>query len=1328
VTGVSTGTTTVTASAAASNIAPTTASITVAPATPTSITISSGGTQSAAVGTAFGTALAVTVKDQNGAVIPNSPVVFTAVPGGSGQSGTFSNSTGTITVNTNASGVATAGTFTANGKIGAYTVTVTAGPAPAATFNLTNTPGAASKFSVSAPANATSGAAFAITVTAQDSFGNTATGYAGTVKITSSDAQATLPANAGLTSGVGTFNVTLKNGGNQTVTATDTVTSSITGVSGAIAVAGPLPATHFSISAPSTVTQGASFNITVTALDTNNATASTYAGTVHFSSSDGVATLPANATLTNGVGTFPVTLNTTTSTQTITATDTVTASITGSTGAITVAAGANHLVVAAPASAKAGVSFQFTVTAQNAQNTTVPSYTGTVHFTSTDSAATLPADAVLSNGVGTFNATLKTLGNFTITATDTVTGSITGVSAAINVGPGNAAKFAISAPATSKIGVPFNVTVTAQDSFNNTATGYAGTVHFTSSDVSAILPANATLTAGVGTFPVTLNTISPPTQTITVADTVTGSIQGTSAPITVGPATSVIALAGTPQTTQVNQDFPTQFKVIVQDGNGNPVSGAFVTFTAPSGSGGPSGTFAGSATVSKVTDSTGQTTAPTFTANGTKGSYIVTATVNNATSAIFNLTNINMVLVGSATVGQNLQSSILVTLPQSSASPSTITLTSSDPTKVLIYNGTNTPPGASTSILINAGDTQGIAYVEGQAGGTGSVTVTATLAGYDNGTSTVTVTNSGFVLSQQSGNGIGASFTAGLGIPVNLVVNSAQLDANGNFVQTQAVRTNFTSTPDGNGGVIITLIPVTVPLQSTNTTVGTITSPVTFNGGDDTQLAAFSALSPGATTVSLQSAGNGFTATPMIGCPSSCMPANQVFITVPNQMISLANVSVGQNLEAAATVTLNTPAPGNTNDPLAGVHITLTTSDPHLQFSATAGGTGSSSLVVLAHAGQLQSATFYIYGLTSSGSAQYTATADSGFAPPQVPGTVTFTPSAFVISGPSQQPGTGIITTNMAPPSPVYLYSVQLNSSGGILAFQPIAGALNVPITLQINAGSPGSIASPVAFAAGTGVAQTTFTPTAGQNGLGSLTVGEPAGFTAPTNTLQTITVTVNVPGIAVQSATVGQNLQVQGSFSLGQFAPTGGVNVTLTAQTGILLSSSPTTMGSTTLVVNVPAGGFNGIFYVQALAVAPASLTYTASAPGYRAPLSPATVTIVASAPYVGGPNAFQQGSGNPSPVTHGTTQALTLYMALVDGSGNATDHQALAGGTTLNVTVLNSNTAAGTVTPGNPVTITGGTDGVALTFNAASGGAGQSTSISAASGALPPVKLNVI
>src|SRR5205807_1892254 len=138
-----------------------------------------------------------------------------------------------------------------------------------------------------------------------------------------------------------------------------------------------------------------------------------------------------------------------------------------------------------PASATAGSAFNFTVTAQDQFNNTATGYAGTVHFTSSDGQAVLPSDSTRSNGTGSFRATLKTAGSQTITATDTANASITGTSNTITVSAAAATHFSVSAPVLATAGAAFSITVTARDQFNNTATGYAGTVHFTSSDSQA---------------------------------------------------------------------------------------------------------------------------------------------------------------------------------------------------------------------------------------------------------------------------------------------------------------------------------------------------------------------------------------------------------------------------------------------------------------------------------------------------------------------------------------------------------------------------------------------------------------------------------------------------------------------------------------------------------------------------------------------------------------------------------------------------------------------------------------------------------------------------
>jgi hypothetical protein len=105
---------------------------------PTSIASTAGTPQTVSINQAFATNLQVVVKDAANAVIPNASVTFTAPSTGAG--GTFGSpcSGATCVVTTNASGIATAPAFTANGATGSYTVTAKVGNVGPANFSLTN--------------------------------------------------------------------------------------------------------------------------------------------------------------------------------------------------------------------------------------------------------------------------------------------------------------------------------------------------------------------------------------------------------------------------------------------------------------------------------------------------------------------------------------------------------------------------------------------------------------------------------------------------------------------------------------------------------------------------------------------------------------------------------------------------------------------------------------------------------------------------------------------------------------------------------------------------------------------------------------------------------------------------------------------------------------------------------------------------------------------------------------------------------------------------------------------------------------------------------------
>ena len=181
----------------------------------------------------------------------------------------------------------------------------------------------------------------------------------------------------------------------------------------------------------------------------------------------------------------------------------------------------------------------FTVTAKDAFGNTATGYTGTVHFTSSDGAAVLPGELHLhrrrQRRPHLHNAyTLKTAGSQTLTATDTVTGTITGTSAGITVNPAAAATLdrrRLPRPRSPRAS-PTRVTVTAKDAFGNTATGYTGTVHFTSTDGAAVLPGELHLRRRRQRHPHLHQRVHPEDRrlaALTATDTVTGTITGTSA-------------------------------------------------------------------------------------------------------------------------------------------------------------------------------------------------------------------------------------------------------------------------------------------------------------------------------------------------------------------------------------------------------------------------------------------------------------------------------------------------------------------------------------------------------------------------------------------------------------------------------------------------------------------------------------------------------------------------------------------------------------------------------------------------------------------------------
>lgn len=187
-------------------------------------------------------------------------------------------------------------------------------------------------------------------------------------------------------------------------------------------------------------------------------------------------------------------------------------------------AGVDHFVVAAPSGATAGSAFDVTVTAKDASNVTLTSYRGTIHFTSSDALAGLPADYTFTaadNGAHVFGnaTTLRTAGNQTVSAADTGQPTKTG-SSTVSVSAAGLDHFAVTNPGTQVAGTAFTLTVSALDQYGNAASGWTGSQCVTFSGPSTspsgnapTYPAKGTCSSGSG---LSFNTSGQATAAVTL--------------------------------------------------------------------------------------------------------------------------------------------------------------------------------------------------------------------------------------------------------------------------------------------------------------------------------------------------------------------------------------------------------------------------------------------------------------------------------------------------------------------------------------------------------------------------------------------------------------------------------------------------------------------------------------------------------------------------------------------------------------------------------------------------------------------------------------------
>lgn len=395
----------------------------IAVAVPTQRLVFTAAPTSGTAGQALG-AFEVSIQDEQGKTVTGASNTVTVALGAGSPEATLKGTLSVAAVN----GVARFSTLVLEKAAAGYVLTASA----AGLASVTSAPfevlsAAASRFVLTPPAGAvTAGTAASLVLTVTDAFGNAATGYAGKVRFTvQGDSSAVLPPDYTFTAadkGSHTFLVTLKTAGTRQVTVKDLANAALS-ASADVAVV-PAAAAQLSFTKqPVSTGAGQAFEVQVALTDAfgnrTSATAppvtltlnkGTLAGTQTVSPVDGVASFPGLSIAQAGTG------------YVLTASASGLSSVPSSSFDITASSVARFVLTAASTTATAGATVRFTLKALDALDNPATAYRGTVNVSSSDTAATLPADHTFTaaeQGTWSFDATLKTAGVQSVTAKDT---------------------------------------------------------------------------------------------------------------------------------------------------------------------------------------------------------------------------------------------------------------------------------------------------------------------------------------------------------------------------------------------------------------------------------------------------------------------------------------------------------------------------------------------------------------------------------------------------------------------------------------------------------------------------------------------------------------------------------------------------------------------------------------------------------------------------------------------------------------------------------------------------------------------------------------------
>ena len=596
-------------------------------------------------------------------------------------------------------------------------------------------------------------------------------------------------------------------------------------------------------------------------------------------------------------------------------------------------------------------------------------------------------------------------------------------------------------------------------------------------------------------------------------------------------------------------------------------------------------------------------------------------------------------------VGSGLMVATSGALGTAAAGDLTLTITSSDPSKILLSRNPETEGSASIELPLAGGATDFTYWVHAIGGQTGEATLTATASGYSDGTATATIAQP--VLSilalpaEVSATGSNVAFRVQVGASGT---STDQLVRRGggsyavSVASSNAAAGKVLTSDDDEGAVAVQIA------EGENTSAATVEA-----GG-----VAFDPIAQGTTNVTASAEGaEGAT--------------RQVTVT-GGGLLTVRDTTVGGGLQYQTRVIFSTEEHG-------ALTLRLESSDPDKLLLSRFGNTAGTAVLEIEVASGAPQVSFVVQA-TEGETGEVTVTASAtGFGSAE--GTITIVRPALSIVNMQES-----IAANGA--NQVFRVRAGLPNSDIFQAAR--FGGGGFPITLT----SSNATAAHIAVGGGsTGASvdaripeEQSHTPFAGANALfvdprapGSTTVTVSSEL-ATGDSEQTQIVG---GAVVINADTVGGGLEEESRVTLPTAAH-GGVTVTVTSSdpSRVLLRRIDGTAGAASIEITVSDGSPNAFFWVQGVRGATGTATVTATATGFAE--DDATIRVVQPAVRLlglfDGQNVSIQGGNWPLRVQVG--------IPATSGGGLEVAQEVAVGTSPLTATITNSNTTAGRLTGG--------------------------------------------